>query len=84
MSCINVMFNRNGSFIMMQATSNMMWAELALKYTQKVGINVERDQPKFIFNSAELVIDSCKELSELGIRDSSRIEVVLGKDIIGA
>ena len=68
----------------MQTTSDTMFAELALKYIQKVGINQQTDQPKFIFNSAELVTDSFKSLEDLRIRDGARIEVVLGKDIIGA
>ena len=84
MSFINVCFIKSGQPINMQAKSDMMFAELALKYIQKVGINQQNDQPKFIFNSANLVTDTCKTLEELKIRDGARIEVVLGKDIIGA
>ncbi len=61
----------------------MMFAELAMKYFGKAGISNE-DQPKFIFNSQELKTDSCKTLADLKIRDGARIEVVIGKNIIGA
>ena len=84
MSNLNIVFNKNGKVITMQGKSDMMFAELALKYIQKVGIDIKNDQPKFIFNSSEIVPDSCKELGALGLRDFSRIEVVIGKDIIGA
>ena len=84
MSFINVCFIKSGQPINMQAKSDMMFAELVLKYIQKVGINMQTDQPKFIFNSAELFTDSYKTLEQLKIRDGARIEVVLGKDIISA
>ena len=81
---INICFIKSGQPINMQAKTDMMFAEVALKYIQKAGINQTTDQPKFIFNSSELCTDSCKSLDELKIRDGARIEVVLGKDIIGA
>ena len=84
MSNINVCFMRAGTPINMQLKDDMMFAEVALKYFNKMGINEATDQPKFLFNSKELKIDSYKSLAELGIRNMSRIEVVVGKDIIGA
>ena len=83
MSFINVCFIKSGQPINIQATSDMMFAELALKYFQKTGVKPE-DDPKFIFNSQELVTDSCKTLDDLHIIDGARIEVVIGKDVIGA
>ena len=80
---MNVCFIQNGQPINMQTSSEMMFAELALKYFQKTGVKQE-DQPKFIFNSQELVTDSCKTLDDLHIIDGARIEVVIGKDVIGA
>ena len=80
---MNVCFIRSGHPINIQTKGDMMFAELALKYFQKTGVKQE-DQPKFIFNSQELVTDSCKTLDELHIIDGARIEVVIGKDVIGA
>ena len=48
MSFINVFFTLNGKNINMQANSNDMFAELALRYMQKAGIQ-EQDAPKFFF-----------------------------------
>ena len=84
MSFINVTFIKAGTSINMQLKDDMMFAEVALKYFTKMGINQTTDQPKFLFNSKELKTDSYKSLAELGIRNMSRIEVVIGKDVIGA
>ena len=84
MSFINVAFIKSGTSISMQLTDDMMFAEVAMKYFTKMGINQATDQPKFLFNSKELKTDSYKSLAELGIRNMSRIEVVIGKDVIGA
>ena len=83
MSNINVTFIQAGQPINMQVVDNMMFAEVAMKYFNKMGIT-QTDQPKFLFNSKELKTDSYKSLAELGIRNMSRIEVVIGKDVIGA
>ena len=84
MSNINVCFMRAGTPINMQLKDDMMFAEVALKCFTKMGINQATDQPKFLFNSKELKIDTYKSLAELGIKNMSRIEVVIGKDVIGA
>ena len=81
---MNVCFVKSGVPINMQANDNMIFAELAWKYFGKVGIDQQNDQPKFIFNSKEIKVESAKNLKELEIRNGSRIEVVLKKDIIGA
>ena len=81
---INVCFMKAGIPINMQLKDDTMFAEVALKYFGKAGIDQDRDQPKFLFNSKELRTDSYKSLSELGIRNMSKIEVVIGKDVIGA
>ena len=81
---MNVCFVKSGVPINMQSNENMMFAELAYKYFGKVGIDQLNDQPKFIFNSKEIKLESGKNLKELEIRNGSRIEVVLKKDIIGA
>ncbi len=84
MSNINVTFIKAGQPINMQVVDNMMFAEVAMKYFNKMGINQATDNPKFLFNSKELRTDSYKSLAELGIRNMSRVEVVIGKDVIGA
>ena len=83
---INVCFMKPGDQtpINMQLTDGMMFAEVALKYFGKAGIDQAKDQPKFLFNSKELKTDSYKSLAELGIKNMSRIDVVIGKDVIGA
>ena len=84
MSFINVYFKKgNDQTILMQAKSDMMFAELILKYFQKTGMN-ENDQPQFLFNSQSIPYDSCKSLDEIKVRDGAKIDVVIGKTIIGA
>ena len=83
---INVCFMKAGDMapINMQLMDNMMFAEVAYKYFGKAGIDQIKDQPKFLFNSKELKTDTCKTLADLGIKNMSRVEVVIGKDVIGA
>ena len=84
MSFINVYFKRgNEQTILMQAKSDMLFAELALKYFQKTGMS-QNDEPQFLFNSSSIPCTSCKSLDELKIRDGAKIDVVIGKTIIGA
>ena len=70
--------------INMQVTDDMMFSEVAFKYFAKAGIDQVKDQPKFLFNSREIKPDNYKSLKELDIRNMTRINVVLGRDIIGA
>ena len=81
---INVCFVKLGVPINMQVTDDMMFSEVAYKYFAKAGIDQVKDQPKFLFNSREIKPDNYKSLKELDIRNMTRINVVLGKDIIGA
>ena len=81
---INVCFVKLGVPINMQVTDDMLFAEVALKYFAKAGIDQAKDQPKFLFNSREIKPDNYKSLKELDIRNMTRINVVLGRDIIGA
>ena len=79
---LNLIFVLNGQRIMMQATSEDMFAEVALRYIQKAGL---QDQaPKFFYNSAELKLESGKTLNELHIGPQSSIDVVLSNLVIGA
>ena len=80
---INVLFvlSDTGHRINIQATSDMMFHELAFKLFIRTGIKPE-ENPPFIFCSQPIRFDSCKTLAELNIRDGSRIEFITGK-IIG-
>ena len=60
-----------------------MFAEIVLKYFQKTGMS-DKDQPQFLFNSQSIPFDSCRTFDELKIRDGAKIDVVIGKTIIGA
>ena len=81
MSFLNINFKKgNEQSIFVQATGDMMFAELALKYFQKTGVSNE-DQPQFIFNSQSIPTDSCRTLTELNIRDGAKIEDYIIKEI---
>ena len=78
---IHVLFSLNGRSIIIQASTDCMFAELVMKFMQKAEISIEVE-PKFILYSQLINLDSCKTLKELNIKGGNRIEVVLGKDII--
>ena len=82
---LNIYFNKPDSSqnILLQAVSDQMFAELVLKYFQKTGITMD-DQPQFLFNSQSIPYDSCKTLDDLKMRNGAKIDVVIGKTIIGA
>ena len=83
MSFLNILFTKNGQNISVQAKSDEMFAEVALKFITKAGISGE-DKVKFLYNNQELIIDSPKTLAELNFRDGTRIDVVMTNTVIGA
>ena len=83
MSNINLIFTLNGQNILIQAKSDEMFAEPALRYMQKAGLT-ENDAPKYFFNSAELKLESGKTLAEYNMKDRAQINVVLASNVIGA
>ena len=83
MSNINLIFTLNGQNILIQAKSDEMFAEAALRYMQKAGLT-ENDGPKYFFNSAELKLESGKTLAEYNMKDRAQINVVLASNVIGA
>ena len=83
MSFINVFFTLNGRNINMQTTANEMFAELALRYMTKAGLQ-EQDAPKFFFSSQELILNSAKTLAEYKINNNAKIDVVPTSTVIGA
>ena len=84
MSALTVIFRNNDNNITLQLKDDMMFCEAALMYLQKSGIDKEKDDPKFLYNSREIKIDSYKTLKELKIPNRAIIEVILAKNIIGA
>ena len=77
---INVLFVKAGQNYCLQLNDDIMFAEAAFKFFEKVGMNAN-DNPKFFFNSQEIRIDSYKSLRELGIVNMSTIEVVLENQV---
>ena len=72
----DVLFNCCGKEVVINATKNMKFAELALKFMDNFGI-ITNDQPTFIYNSMRIPTDCCHSLGEIKIRMSSRIDVIL-------
>ena len=66
----------NGQRVMIQAKSNEYFAEVALRYMNKVGLT-EQLAPKFFYNSTELIPESPKTLEEYRVSSNSNIDVVL-------
>ena len=81
MSFLTLIFVCNGTQILIQANSDDLFAEVAFRYLQKVVIS---EDYKFFFNSRELKPNSYKTLAELKMKNYSRIDVVISKDVIGA
>ena len=81
MSNININFNFKGNNILVPATSDMLFAEVALIYSQKIGKNMK--DLKFFYNSQELYPASGKTLSEYNLCNMSIINVVEISPIIG-
>ena len=84
MSKLTILFKTNGEAISIQCTSSELFAEVAFKYMNKKGIDQAKQEPVFIFNGKTFKKDNYKSLEELGIKNSSVIEVTLLQEIIGA
>jgi len=70
------LFNCRGKEVIINATKDMKFSELALKFMDNFGI-ITNDQPLFIYNSMRIDIDCCKSLGELEIRIPCRIDVFI-------
>ena len=77
----NLFFNFFGHCINVQAKSDELFAEVALRFLQKVGRTGENI--KFYFNSNELKLESYKTLAEYGIVDKSKIDIVFFGQVTG-
>ena len=80
---MRILFAIIGRNVIVQGTPDMKFCELAAKFCAKANIS-PNEQPGFILNSVQLLLEDQRTLRELKLRDQSRIEVVLKKDIIGA
>ena len=78
---LNVFFTLNGKMVNVKAKSDEVFAEVAFRYMQNEGLTGESF--KFFFNSKELILSSCKTLSELNIRNQSTITVIQPSVLIG-
>ena len=77
MSFINFRFILNGQTINIQAKTDEMFAEVALRYLGKAGLDINANNPKFLFNTQELKLDNPKTLAELNMPKNANIDVVL-------
>ena len=80
---LNLIFILNGQRVMIQAKSDELFAEVALRYMQKAGLKTEQS-PKFFYNSSELKLEAAKTLHECNIVNQANIDVVLSSLVIGA
>ena len=80
---LNLIFILNGQRVMIQAKSDELFAEVALRYMQKAGLNLQQ-APKFFYNSMELKLEAAKTLEEYHIGNQANIDVVLSSLVIGA
>ena len=81
MSLLQIYFILNDKTTGIQARSDEMFAETAFRYMQKAGIK-EDDEPIFLYTCRKINL-SAKTLNELGLKNMSRINVFLSKDVIG-
>ena len=75
MSFLLVQFNLNRDILKIQAKSDDLFAEVALRYLIEAGLNVN-NPPKFFYKSSELVPEAGKTLSDYDIKNMSTIDVI--------
>ena len=78
---ICIFFVYNNGLIALQAVPYMMFAEIALKFFNRIG--ALHQNHKFYFHSKEIKLDSYKSLEELNIINDSRIHVVEIRGVTG-
>ena len=79
----NILFTLNGKNITIQGNPNMKFSEVVVKFSTKALVTPDK-LPTFFLNSEKVSPDDQRTLSELKLRNYSRIDVVLQKEIIGA
>ena len=78
---INIFFEYNNDLVGFQAFPDMMFAEIALKFFNRIG--ALHEDYKFFFNSKEIKIEKGQTLEELSIINNSRIHVVEIRGVTG-
>ena len=74
---MNIQFYKDGSSIVMQCSQNDVFAEVVLRYIQKLGLN-DVGNLKFFFNSKQLGLYDCKSLAENNLYNNAVIQVTTG------
>ena len=77
----NIIFQGNGKIINVQATKDLKFSELATRFKNKAATN---EVPTFFMNSAKIEENETSTLSQLGLHNNSKIEVVFQNSVIGA
>ena len=77
----NIIFQGNGKIINVQATKDLKFSELATRFKNKAATN---EVPTFFLNSFKIEENETRTLSQLGLHNNSKIEVVFQNSVIGA
>ena len=80
---MNIIFVISGRKIMVQGQPTTKFCELAQKFSTKADLKTT-DIPKYILNSMQVPPNDQRTLTQLKLRDQSRIEVFLEQEVIGA
>ena len=80
---MDIKFAIIGRNVTVQGTPDMKFCELAAKFCTKADIS-PNEQPGFILRSEKLKLEDQRTLSNLKLKDQSKIEVVLKSHVIGA
>ena len=79
MSFIDIIFVKLGEPNLIQAKPEESFAEVVKRYSLRIGEEIS--EMVFLFNSRELKINSTKSLSELNIKNLSKIEVMTTNNV---
>jgi hypothetical protein len=77
----NIIFQVNGKIINVQGTKDLKFSELATRFKNKAATN---EVPTFFLNSFKIEENETRTLSQLGLHNQSKIDVVFQNSVIGA
>jgi len=77
----NIIFQGNGKIINVQATKDLKFSDLATRFKNKAATN---EVPTFFLNSGKIEENDQRTLSQIGLHNNSKIEVVFQNSVIGA
>ena len=80
---LNINFIISGRRIVVQGQPTSKFCELVQKFKTKAALE-PNSIPKFIYNSMQIVPTDVRTLSQIKLRDQSRIEVFIEQEVIGA